>query len=141
MEHTIDFSADIVNLDEITDRVDALRESTSDYENEEGNLEAHDAWVNDKAELVALEGLLEDIKGYGGDHQWEGDWYPGYLIARDHFVAYIEELIDDCYEMPKEMKSGAWPWRHVSIDYEAAAKEAEQDYTSIDFDGREFLYR
>jgi hypothetical protein len=43
--------------------------------------------------------------------------------------------------MPKEMNSGQWPYRHMTIDYEAAANEAEQDYMTVDFDGVEYLIR
>ena len=70
------------------------------------------------------------------------DWIHGEtLIRRSYFVDYTEELINDCYEMPKQMHSGDWPFRHMTIDYEAAAKELEQDYASIDFDGVEYLIR
>ena len=43
--------------------------------------------------------------------------------------------------MPKEMNSGQWPFRHITIDYEAAAREAEVDYRIVDFDGVEYLIR
>ena len=70
------------------------------------------------------------------------DWsYGETLIHEDYFTKYIEELIEDCYEIPKEMKSGNWPWRHVVIDYEAAAEEAKQDYFSVNFDGATYWIR
>jgi hypothetical protein len=73
-------------------------------------------------ELRSLHRLAEDAEG-------SPDWEHGeVLIRRSHFVAYIEELIGDCYEMPKAMNSGEWPWRHMVMDYEAAASEAEADY-------------
>ena len=53
----------------------------------------------------------------------------------------VEELIDDCYELPKEFKSGEWPWRHMKIDFEAAAEEAKQDYTSVEFFGITYWIR
>ena len=54
---------------------------------------------------------------------------------------YIEELIKDCYDMPKEMESGRWPWCHVTIDYEAAAEEAKQYYASVMFGDDEYWIR
>ena len=70
------------------------------------------------------------------------DWIHGeQLIRATYFVQYITELIDDCYDLPKELTSGDWPYRHITIDFEAAAKEAEQDYNSVDFDGVEYLIR
>jgi hypothetical protein len=71
-----------------------------------------------------------------------GDWqYGETLIRESYFTQYIEELIGSCYELPKELESGNWPWSHITIDYEAAAEEAKQDYTTVDFDGVEYLIR
>lgn len=70
------------------------------------------------------------------------DWVHGEtLINEDYFTKYIENLIDDCYEMPKEMNSGNWPYRHMTMDYEAAAEEAKVDYEEVDFDGTTFFIR
>lgn len=70
------------------------------------------------------------------------DWsYGETLINEDYFTKYITELIHDCYEMPKEINSGDWPYRHMSIDYDAAADEAKADYTEVDFDGVTYLIR
>lgn len=89
----------------------------------------------DAAELGALRELASECEGYA-------DWqYGEQLISVDYFVDYIEELINDCYEMPKDMNSGNWPWRHMKIDYDAAAKEAEQDYARVTFMGRDFFIR
>lgn len=60
-------------------------------------------------------------------------------IREDDFERHIRDLIGECYEMPKEMKSGQWPYRHITIDYAAAAKEARQDYYEVDFDGVTYL--
>jgi hypothetical protein len=43
--------------------------------------------------------------------------------------------------LPKTMDSGEWPYRHLTLDYEAAAKEAEDDYIGVDFDGVTYLIR
>lgn len=87
-------------------------------------------------ELAALKALEEEASS---SPDWE---YGETLIHEDYFTKYIEELIDDCYEMPKEMKYGGdWPWRHVVIDYEAAAEEAKNDYSKVDFDGTNYWIR
>jgi len=39
------------------------------------------------------------------------------------------------------MTSGDWPWRHMSIDYEAAADEAKSDYTEINAGGETYWIR
>jgi hypothetical protein len=90
----------------------------------------------DLAELLSLKVLAEEAEPESSD--WE---HGATLIRRDYFVAYITDLIHDCYEMPKEMHSGTWPYRHMTIDYAAAADEADQDYAVVDFDGVEYLIR
>lgn len=86
-------------------------------------------------ELTALKQLAEQAES-------SPDWtYGEQLINEDYFTQYIEELIADCYDMPKEVNSGDWPWRHITIDYEAAANEAKTDYMEVDFDGVTFLIR
>jgi hypothetical protein len=88
-----------------------------------------------KAELATLEKLAEEASG-------SPDWtYGETLIRETYFTDYIEQLIDDCYEMPKELNSGEWPWRHVTVDYEAAAEEAKADYIDCDFGGVTYLIR
>lgn len=85
-------------------------------------------------ELLKLQGEAESSPG----------WVHGEtLIRREFFVTYIEELISECYEMPRELKSGSgqWPWRHMSLDYEAAAREAEQDYFEVYYFGECYLIR
>ena len=70
------------------------------------------------------------------------DWsYGETLVHEDYFTEYIEELINDCYELPKGFNSGDWPWRHMTLDYEAAADEAKQDYIDVTFDGQTYYIR
>lgn len=89
----------------------------------------------EKEELLTLEELAEQAES-------SPDWtYGETLISDNYFTQYIEEIISDCYELPKEFNSGKWPWRHMSIDYEAAAEEAKQDYMEVDFNGTTFLIR
>lgn len=86
-------------------------------------------------ELRVLEELLDDLKGYGGDHQWCGDWYPVTLIRDDYFQEFAEEYANEAGDMPAD----SWPHRH--IDWEAAADELKQDYSTVDYDGAEYYYR
>lgn len=116
---------EISNQDDVMDSRDVIeRIEELEAEGEEG-LE----------ELAPLKKLAEQCEGVP-------DWkYGEALIRRSYFVEYIEDLIKDCYDMPKELQSGQWPWRHVTVDYAAAAKEAEVDYIEVDFDGVEYLIR
>lgn len=89
----------------------------------------------DKAELAALIHVWRECEDVS-------DWtYGETLIRDDYFVSYTEQLIDDCYELPKELTSGNWPYRHITIDYEAAADELKDDYMSVDFNGVDYWIR
>ena len=112
-------------------------QSTPEFHDLEEARKALADWLEceDAAELKALKAVAAECENYS---DWE---YGEQLIRRSYFVQYITDLIDDCYEMPKEINSGSWPYRHITIDYEAAADDAEQDYSSVDFDGVEYLIR
>jgi hypothetical protein len=157
---SIDNTEDIIDSREIIERIEELEgellacfneqqetegftvsdDSEEIYQAEDAsdNLFTHwleDCRIEEAAEYKSLKALAEECNGYG---DWE---YGEPLIRRSYFVDYISDLIHDCYEMPKEMHSGQWPYCHMSIDYEGAARDAEHDYMSVDFDGQEYLMR
>lgn len=100
------------------------------------SLEGEDTLTDDeKDELAELRKLASECEGYAN---WQ---YGETLVDRSYWVDYIRELIDDCYEMPKDLDSGKWPYRHMTMDYDAAAKEAEDDYASVELFGNEYLIR
>lgn len=106
--------------DELTEAIDRLAEWDESDESDE---------------LRNLQELAKECEGVP-------DWiYGAQLIREDYFTTYIENLIDECYEMPKQINSGDWPWRHMTIDYEAAADEAKVDYTDVTFDGETYFVR
>ncbi|CAJ6880288.1 Uncharacterised protein [Burkholderia pseudomallei] len=139
---------DIIDVRDITDRVEELRE-VRDGLREEFDAMPENAgvdfanWVRNQIgfsseefdELQALEGLLDDIRGYGGDHQWEGDWYPITLIRDSHFTEYAMELLADIGDLPRNMP------HYVVIDEEATAENIRADYSDIEFDGATYWYR
>lgn len=135
MTTTIDLQADIIDVRDIIARVEELREELADYENTEGDLEAHDENLEQQGELTALESILEDLAGNGGDEEWEGDWYPVTLIRDSYFQDYAQELAEDC----GFTAGNEWPAR--CIDWEQAAWELRQDYTSTEIDGVTYWYR
>mgnify|MGYP003552189452 FL=1 len=97
-------------------------------------LEALDAPTEEEsAELADLVAFLHEAMQYNSDAD-EGET----IIAESHFVDYIKWTIDDCYALPKELTSGEWPYRHITINYEAAAEEAKADYAELTFRGRNF---
>ena len=126
MADSTDFKgSDIIDVRDIIARVEELRESV------EGEVVIQDEYE----ELKTLEELLSNLCGYGGDEQWEGDWYPVTLIARSYFVDYCEEMVKDIGDLPQNIPS------YLAIDWQATADNLEVDYSTVDFDGDEYLYR
>lgn len=130
-------------IQDLEDRIEELESELSEL------LEAHDSsdLEEDEAlevtrQMAALRDESEELEELLELRKFRDD-NEGYeeFIAEDYFVTYITELIDDCYELPKEMQSGEWPYNHVKIDYEAAADEARQDYVQVTLFGKEYLAR
>ena len=79
-------------------------------------------------EYKILKEFAEECEQYSSD--WE---YGETLIHRDYFADYMDEMVEDCYELPKDLPY----WMTIKLDYDAL----EQDYTSVYFDGEEYLIR
>ena len=125
MSNTISNADDVIDSRDVIARIEELEELESGKH-------------LDKSELEEL----DKLRALASEGESSPDWpYGEQLIAESYFTQYIEELINDCYEMPKEFNSGNWPYRHMTIDYEAAANEAKIDYMEVDFDGVAFLIR
>lgn len=143
----IDNSQGILDVRDLIERIEELREERNEYvanehgipeeespswgEVAEANSKAEDKYneTDEGIELKNLEDFLEDFKGYGGDEKWEGDWYPVILIQDDYFTKYTKELLDDVGYIPKDFPS----W--IKIDWEETAENVKEDYTSGQFDG------
>lgn len=116
-------SADLVDVRDIIARFEEL-----DADDERD--------LDDDQEHVELGSLLEELSGNGGDEQWRGDWYPVTLIRETYFTEYAQDLAEDCFEYTND---NSWPYSH--IDWEAAAADLQQDYTSIEYAGVTYWYR
>lgn len=102
------------------------------------------ARIEELEELIAGEITREEFLAYTQEHyilttlteQCEdyGDWaYGETLIHRNYFETYMDEMIDDCYDIPRDLPD----FIILTLDYDAL----EQDYMSVDFDGQEYLMR
>lgn len=87
--------------------------------------------MDDYTELLALEKLA--VEGEATTSEWADG---AGLIHEDHFQDYAEELAEDIGAIDKNAK---WPLSH--IDWEAAADELKQDYSTLDFDGETYYVR
>ena len=146
----IDLNADVIDVREIIERVEALREAKQslrdEFDEEPTNAGVDfEAWARNQVnwsseesdELTSLETILADLAGSGGDEQWDGDWYPLTLIADWHFKDYAQELADDLDG--SAIDNAIWPF--TCIDWERAARELRMDYTSTEIDGNTYWYR
>lgn len=124
--------------DSIADTEQDHGETVGDYHYWVARVPDADAFddVSEATEYETLKELLEDLKGYGGDEQWRGDWYPITLIRDSHFCDYAEELADDIGAINSD---ATWP--NNCIDWDRAAYLLRQDYSSVEFDGITYWYR
>lgn len=129
----IDSHQDILDVRDIIERVEELREERDDEDNAEDW--SHED-MDGPAELRKLEEMLDDMKGYGGDEQWEGHWYPVTLIRCTYFEEYAQELAEDIGAINRD---ATWP--NNCIDWEQAAAELKMDYSSVELDGVTYWYR
>lgn len=133
MIHEISNREDLLDVRSIIERVEELREQRDAHVEDATSAEPLDE--DDAEDLSTLEKLLDDLAGYGGDHQWEGDWYPVTLIRDSYFVEAMKELVEDIGDMPNGVPS------YVEIDWEATARNLRVDYTSVEFGGVTYWYR
>ncbi len=130
----IDTNADILDVRDIIQRVEELRE-----EREASDIlpaqygGPDDTWQDERAELAMLESFLSEIQGCGGDEQWEGEWYPGSLIADSYFEKAMDELLEDIGDIPRDLPS----YLTITIDYDAL----QSDYSSADLNGTTYWMR
>jgi hypothetical protein len=125
---------DVIDVRDVIARVEELRD-----EREQSDIPANeyggpkDTWAEERAELATLESLLADLKGYGGDEQWEGEWYPVSLIRDGYFEQAMDELLEDIGDLPKNLPG----YLKITVDYDAL----QMDYSSVELDGETYWYR
>ena len=130
MAQQLDLTADIIDVRDIIERVEELESEIEAY------AETMDDWqanADNQQELEALMSIMGEMKGYGGDEQWRGDWYPVTLIRDSHFEEAMDELVHDCYDMPKNLPD----FMTITLDYVAL----QMDYTSVEIEGATYWYR
>jgi hypothetical protein len=127
-------SGDVFDIRDVIERYKELEKECEKFTAKNENNE-WDEWVNNKEFLMIAE-FLEDVKGYGGDEQWRGDWYPLLFILEGYFETYAQELAEDGDMIKSDVK---WPYNH--INWETAAKELKDDYGEIRINHETYYYR
>ena len=107
VESTVDLSADVIDVRDIIARVLELRDERDEYNEKMGSPDAWDGVPDgEPEELAMLEDILSELAGYGGDEEFEGDWYPVQLIADSYFQEYAQDLAEECGMVDT---SARWP--------------------------------
>ena len=119
---------DLIDSRDLIEAIEAAKDSIGDYTlNDDG------AYVDVNGqdvtpEVESLEALLAFAKEF---EDCAADYAYGETAIRDsYFKQYAMELADDIVAVPSD---AAWPC--TCIDWDMAARELKQDYTSIEFDG------
>ena len=94
-----------------------------------------EGWTRDRpedaAELAALQSLAQQASGYADD------WHHGTTLIRDsYFTTYAQEFAEDIGAVKDNAE-----WPYTCIDWEAAAKDLQSDYTYVEFDGIDYWVR
>jgi hypothetical protein len=123
----LDLTADVIDVRDVIARVETLEDECDDT----SALNTPEA----RAELAALRALLDELKGYGGDEEWRGDWYPAQLIDDCYFTEYTIQLLEDCGDLPRNLPD------YIAVDWERTARNIRVDYSAVEVDGRTYWYR
>jgi len=134
----IDNTEDMINVSDIIERIEELESEREDFDHNEiveDDVTALERWEDENPDYNCLIDLMEEMKGYGGDEQWRGDWYPAYLIRETYFTEYAEDLVKDIADLPRDIPN------YIVIDWEATAENLKADYTAIEYGNVTYLYR
>lgn len=141
MDWKFDGTEDIIDSRDIMERKEELEARVEEEREKLPEFRSHEAIFlalteDEIKEMEALQTLCEQASS-------SPDWnYGETLIRESYFEEYIEQLIDDCYpEVSKALSSGEWPMRHLKLDIEDAAREAQVDYFEVEFNGSTYLIR
>ena len=126
--NTISNLDDVIDSRDIIERIEELESELAEF------LDATDGDLSenfpDIDELKALRDLASEASQYSSD--WE---YGETLIRYSYWENYVQEMLEDCGEIPKDL-----PW-YIEIDWEATSENIAQDYTTADFDGVDYYIR
>lgn len=136
MARTISNGDNIIDSRDVIARIAELESERDDIEHAPADdesaltLEEFDTG-DDGQELKTLRALAEECEGY------VSDWRHGEALIRDsYFEDYARQLAEDIGAINRDAR-----WPNDCIDWEKAADELRQDYTSVDFDGITYWVR
>jgi len=125
---TIDNSQDVLDSRDIIARIEELEDDRDNFIADNEEMEMPPSWEDenqeDAEELKNLTTLQDELGGYCED--WK---YGTTLIREDYFEEYVQDMLEDIGELPKDLPS------YIVIDWDKTAYNVRQDYTSGEFDG------
>lgn len=124
-------------LEEIYDRHAELDDMRDDERDEDEQQEYEDLKAlfdaDEYDEYTNLKAFVFEAADYCSD------WHYGEQFIRDgYFSEYAQQLAEDIGTVSNDAQ---WPNNHIYIDWEAAADELKQDYTSFDVAGTTYWAR
>ena len=133
-DNTIDSRDVIARIEELEAEREDLRSAMDDHNTDSDAYEEASAALKEfdnseeGQELTVLKALAEQGEDYAPD--WE---YGAQLIHEDHFEEAMDEMLEDCGDIPRDLPS----YLTIMVDYDAL----KQDYTTLDFDGQTYYVR
>lgn len=125
-------SDDVIDVRGVIARFEELETELDDAHEDDETNEALDL----RAEFNTLKELLSELEGNGGDEEWRGSWYPLLLVRDSHFEDFARQEAKDLDLIKSDAR-----WPYTCINWEEAADELKQDYTTVEFDGVTYWYR
>lgn len=120
----------VIDSRDIIERIEELQELYDETLENDPSGSKLALWLqgDDGTEYRILTTLAEECSDYAVD--WE---HGEALIHEDYFEQYMDEMIDDCEDIPKNLPS----YLIITVDYDAL----KMDYTEVDFDGETYYIR
>ncbi len=123
---------DIENEEDYTDKQNDIDNKLEEIADKENEIQECEFEYNRYAEeLEELEALKEEIS----NNSDEGFEYGIQLIHENYIDDYLDELLEDCGYLPKDLPY----W--IKIDWRATYDNMKEDYNEIELNGNTFYAR
>ena len=123
-------ATDISNNDDVIDSRDVIAR-IEELESEKEDCKENQEEFENQEELDSLIALQDEAEGYAAD--WK---YGEQLIRDSYFEDFARQEAEDLGYIKNDTS-----WPYTCIDWEQAADELQQDYTSVEFDGETYWIR
>ena len=122
---------DVIDSRDVQARIEEIEGEITDAEDSEAAGEDVDEVELEeiRVELADLEAFKEEA--ISATSEWD---YGATFISADYFQDYARELAEDIGAISRDAE-----WPLCCIDWEQASDLLKQDYSTADFDGREYF--